>query len=181
MTLHLEAVAAQLITASHCALRGDANAVEAHIRRSSALLRGDSSPTQKRQRGALSTWRANRVLSYIEDNLDDPIRVIHLARHAGLSQGHLMRSFKVRFGITIRIYITCRRLATAQRHMVTTNESLCEIALKCGMFDQAHFCRVFRRFVGLSPSRWREMQLDAQSCAATSEDHPCQLNSFPSI
>jgi transcriptional regulator GlxA family with amidase domain len=170
MTLRLEVVAAQLVTAAQCALRGDAEALEAQIQQTSALLRAGSSPTQRSQKGALATWRANRVLAYIEANLGNQILVTHLSRQVGLSHGHLMRSFKVRFGITIRVYITCRRLATAQQQMVTTSEPLCAIALKCGMCDQAHFCRVFRRFIGLSPSRWREMQLDAQSRSATSED-----------
>jgi AraC family transcriptional regulator len=181
MTLSLEVVAAQLVTAAGCALRGDADDLKAQIQQTSALLRAGSSPTQRSKTGALATWRANRVLSYIEANLGNQILVTHLASQAGLSHGHLMRSFKARFGITICVYITCRRLATAQYQMVMTTEPLCEIALRCGMCDQSHFCRVFRRFVGLSPSRWREMQLDAQSRAATSEDIRCRRHSFPSI
>jgi AraC family transcriptional regulator len=156
-------VAVQLVTAAQCALRGDADALEAQILQTSALLRAGSSHTQRFKKGVLATWRAKRVLSYIEVNLSERIRVAQLAREAGLSHGHLMRSFKMRFGITIRAYITYRRLATAQYRMVTTTEPLCEIALRCGMCDQSHFCRVFRRFVGLSPSRWRELQLDARS------------------
>jgi AraC family transcriptional regulator len=161
MTLPLEVVAAQLLKAAHCAMRGDADAIKAHVQQTVALLGASSSSSGKRKSSALPTWRANRVLAYIEDNLADRIQVNDLARQAGLSHAHLMRSFKVRFGVTIRIYITCRRLVTAQHQMMMTNEPLCEIALRCGMYDQAHFSRVFRRFVGLSPSRWRESQPDA--------------------
>ncbi len=35
-------------------------------------------------------------------------------------------------------------------------ESLSEIALSCGMSDQAHFTRAFRRVVGETPNRWRQ-------------------------
>jgi AraC-like DNA-binding protein len=132
----------------------------------------------RRNRGALPTWRANRVFSYIEENLSDRIMVVQLARQAGLSHGHLMRSFKTRFGITIRSYITCRRILAAQARMVMTNEPLCEIALRCGMCDQAHFSRVFRRFVGLTPSRWRESQLDALSCDVTPSDMTTNLHAM---
>jgi AraC-like DNA-binding protein len=39
--------------------------------------------------------------------------------------------------------------------MLTTRASLSEIALRCGMSDQSHFTRSFRRIVGESPSSWR--------------------------
>jgi AraC-like DNA-binding protein len=134
----------------------------AHLQQTIELLKSGPSSTQMRRAGALAHWRANRVFSYIEDNLADRILIAHLARRAGLSHGHLMRSFKVQFGITLRVYINCRRIVAAQHRMLTTDESLCEIALEYGMSDQSHFCRVFRRFVGSSPSRWRESQFDAQ-------------------
>lgn len=137
-----------------------------------SLLRAGSGLPEARRTGELAMWRAKRIFSYIEDNLASRIVVAHLARQAGLSHGHLMRSFKMRFGITIRNYILCRRLAAAQYQMMMTKEPLCEIALQCGMCDQSHFSRVFRRFVGLSPSRWREIQLDARS-----RDHACPMTS----
>jgi AraC-like DNA-binding protein len=40
--------------------------------------------------------------------------------------------------------------------MLTTGASLSEIALSCGMSDQSHFTRSFRRIVGETPSSWRQ-------------------------
>jgi AraC-like DNA-binding protein len=39
--------------------------------------------------------------------------------------------------------------------MLSSGDALSRIALDCGMCDQAHFTRVFRRVVGVSPSVWR--------------------------
>jgi AraC-like DNA-binding protein len=39
--------------------------------------------------------------------------------------------------------------------MLSTAESLSQIAAQCGMADQAHFCKLFRRLVGESPNAWR--------------------------
>jgi hypothetical protein len=39
--------------------------------------------------------------------------------------------------------------------MRTTQEPLSQIAVACGLCDQAHLCRVFRRLIGMSPSAWR--------------------------
>jgi AraC-like DNA-binding protein len=39
--------------------------------------------------------------------------------------------------------------------MSTTREPLSQIAIACGLCDQAHLCKVFRRMLGMSPSTWR--------------------------
>jgi AraC-like DNA-binding protein len=45
--------------------------------------------------------------------------------------------------------------------MLTTGASLSEIALSCGMSDQSHFTRSFRRIVGEAPSAWRQARYGA--------------------
>ena len=44
---------------------------------------------------------------------------------------------------------------TTAQMMVETDEPLCQIALACGLCDQAHLSRVFRRRHGVSPGAWR--------------------------
>jgi AraC-like DNA-binding protein len=44
--------------------------------------------------------------------------------------------------------------------MLTTSAPLSEIALSCGMNDQSHFTRLFRRMVGETPSSWRQTRWD---------------------
>jgi AraC-like DNA-binding protein len=39
--------------------------------------------------------------------------------------------------------------------MLTTTEPLCRIALDCGLCDQSHLTRLFRRVVGTTPNAWR--------------------------
>jgi AraC-like DNA-binding protein len=39
--------------------------------------------------------------------------------------------------------------------MLSSGAPLSQIALDCGLCDQAHFTRVFRRIVGMNPSIWR--------------------------
>jgi AraC family transcriptional regulator len=47
----------------------------------------------------------------------------------------------------------------AQRLMLTTQEPLSQIALACGMADQAHLSKLFRRGVGETPGAWRRRSL----------------------
>src|SRR6266481_2135432 len=51
----------------------------------------------------------------------------------------------------ISSYIEKRRILRAQEMMLSSRYSLLQIALECGMCDQAHFTRVFRRIVGINP------------------------------
>jgi catalase len=50
---------------------------------------------------------------------------------------------------------TAEEFRYAQIIMLNTREPLSQVALDCGWNDQAHFTRVFRRIVGITPSVWR--------------------------
>jgi AraC-like DNA-binding protein len=158
--------AAQMREAAGYAQKGDGEATLVLISEVIELLRtGASSPagnahafedlSRQNRRATLSVWRARKIATEIESRLSLPLRVCDLARAAGFSDSHFSRAFKSYFGVTARLYITIRRIRTAQELMLSTTLSLAEIALRCGMFDQAHFTRAFRRVVGETPNRWR--------------------------
>jgi AraC-like DNA-binding protein len=92
----------------------------------------------------------------VDANLADKIAVKDLAASLNISVGHFCRAFKRTFGMPARVWIRRRRIELAQGLMLTTAASLTEIALSCGMSDQSHFTRSFRRIVGETPSSWRQ-------------------------
>ena len=106
-------------------------------------------------RGGLAPWQVRRVTEYIEEHLSSTIRLQDLAGIARLSHSHFCRAFKESTGHPAHAYVMRRRVHRAQRLMLTTPESLSQIAALCGMADQAHFCKLFRRLVGESPNAWR--------------------------
>ncbi len=108
--------------------------------------------------GRLTLGRAKQIAAYVESNLGQPLQVPMLARLAGLSTSHFSRTFRCRFGITVRGYVWYRRIQHAKRCMRDTDDSLADIALQCGMADQAHFSKVFRRVEGVPPGQWRQTQ-----------------------
>lgn len=108
-----------------------------------------------KHRGGLAPWQAKLVRAHIESNISRNLRVADLAGLVQLSLGHFFRSFRVSFGQPPLTYVKVRRIRHAQVLMLNTREPLSQIALDCGMYDQAHFTRVFRRVVGVSPSVWR--------------------------
>lgn len=106
-------------------------------------------------RGGLTTWQKRKIIAYVEENLSRAIRIEAMAALARLSKSHFSRAFRESFGDSPYNYVISRRVARAKELMVTSEAPLSEIALDCGMFDQAHFCKVFKRAVGTSPNRWR--------------------------
>jgi transcriptional regulator GlxA family with amidase domain len=106
-------------------------------------------------RGGLAPWQARRVAAYVHDNIGAGLRASELSRLVRLSYSHFNRAFKVSFHQTPTSYIMRQRVSLAQQKMLTTAHSLSQVALECGLCDQAHFSRMFRRVVGQSPRHWR--------------------------
>jgi transcriptional regulator GlxA family with amidase domain len=151
-----------LIDAAVAAFDADRDSSRRYLLRASALLgvkhgarTGAESAGRSKSRGGLLAWQLNRVVDYIERHLADKITATHLAGLINVSMGQLFRAFKVSAGVTPCHYIARRRVELACTMMRTTREPLSQVAAACGLCDQAHLCKVFRRMIGMSPSAWR--------------------------
>jgi AraC family transcriptional regulator len=162
----LAVVAAQFVEAACRARGGDHEATKAHIAHAISLLRGIpslgplgapqlSNAETHVERGGLPTWQIRKIITHVEANLSRRIRVQELAQLLGLSASHFCRAFKCAFGASPHDYVLRRRIEVAQAMMLTTSEPLRSIAANCGMCDQQHFTRSFRRIVGETPLMWR--------------------------
>jgi transcriptional regulator GlxA family with amidase domain len=103
----------------------------------------------------LAPWQKRKVQSYIEDRLGEALRVSELAKLVSLSTTHFFRAFKESFGEPPHAYITRMKIAWVRTMMLTTTESLAQIALAGGFSDQAHLCKCFRQLTGTTPGAWR--------------------------
>jgi AraC family transcriptional regulator len=114
---------------------------------------------RRSDRGGLLVWQLNGVVDYIETHLSDKITAGDLADLVNLSKTQLSRAFKISVGVPPFRYIVRRRLELACTMMRTTRESLAQVAVACGLCDQAHFSRLFRSVIGMTPSAWRRAML----------------------
>jgi len=154
----------KLISAAAATLDCDRATAKACLQRAVELLSvtGEGRPVQATacSRGGLAPWQKRIVTVYIAANLGSTIRVSDLARVARLSVGHFFRAFGESFGEPPLAHIARCRIQRALSLLLSSQASLSQIGLDCGMHDQSHFTRVFRRFVGISPGVWRR-QLSA--------------------
>jgi AraC family transcriptional regulator len=164
----LKLAGVELSYAMSNALQERWNAAQESVQRISAILKAEPlfappsvsiSPNKSRPttgpRGGLAPWQILQVSTFIERHLDTTIRINDVAAFVRLSSSHFSRAFRVSFDDTPRAYLMRRRIARAQKLMLTTNASLGQIAAECGLADQPHLNRLFRRLVGYSPGSWR--------------------------
>jgi AraC family transcriptional regulator len=84
-----------------------------------------------------------------------PPTVTALASELGMHRVALHRAFKRAYGDSLRNDAARHRLAAAAKLLTGSQESVADVAVSCGYYDQSHFCRQFKRFAGMAPSAYR--------------------------
>ncbi len=93
----------------------------------------------------------------LRSRLNGPPDLFETARLAGVHPAHLSRVFRQFTGMTIGTYLRRQRVDFACSLLRESQRSLADIALEAGFCDQAHFSRMFRRQIGVSPKEFRSL------------------------
>lgn len=160
----LQAVMTELYTALRSTLDDERGCAEESLRRVAEILQpreAKESAPEEEIRGGLSPWQIRNVTNHIEAHLDRPIINGDLAAAVRLNACHFGRAFRNSFGVPPHEYVIRRRVERAQGLMLSTGTPLSQIALDCGLSDQSHLSRLFRRIVGESPRAWRRARISA--------------------
>jgi len=116
--------------------------------------------------GGLAPWQTSRITRHIEANLTDRLSIDELAVLVRLSSSYFTRAFKVSLGCTPHAFVIECRIKHAKKLLLEGDTPLSEIALDCGMADQAHLSRLFHRLVGETPSVWRRQHRTVRQAIA---------------
>jgi AraC family transcriptional regulator len=149
---------AMLLEAARNELEHDREAAKTSLATASSILQSEierRSSSNDARTGGLAGWQIARVRSFIDRNLHRTIHASDLSAVARRSTAHFSRSFKQAFGEPPHAYVVRRRLEEACHLMLTSPDSLAEIALSVGFSDQSHLCKLFRQAFGRSPATWR--------------------------
>jgi AraC family transcriptional regulator len=108
-----------------------------------------------RYKGGLPGYRLKRVLDYIAENLAEDLSLAQLAGIADMGTHYFAELFRQSTGQAPHHYVLARRIERAQDSLRDPMRSVVEVAMDAGFENASHFARVFRKFVGTSPSRFR--------------------------
>jgi AraC family transcriptional regulator len=103
----------------------------------------------------LPGYRLRRVLDYIGDNLAEDLSLARLAAVAGMSPHYFAELFRMSTGHAPHRYVLLRRIERAKAGLRDQERTVIEVGLDAGFGNPSHFARVFRKFVGISPSRFQ--------------------------
>ncbi len=94
-----------------------------------------------------------RVVKWILCHYDQTLRLSQLGKLCGLSPFHLCRCFRQHFGLPPVSYILRVRLKVARQLLAETKLSPTAVAGMVGFTNYRHFCNLFRKQFGVSPSK----------------------------
>jgi AraC-like DNA-binding protein len=95
------------------------------------------------------------VLHYIDKHLDQTLNNSRLAEIALASESRFIRRFREATGRTPGRYVQDRRLRRAAELLVSTDQTIDQIAESCGFANRYYFTRVFAQRMGCPPARYR--------------------------
>jgi AraC family transcriptional regulator len=145
------------------------------IAKAAALLQAESQcreielGTARGGRNRLAPWQVNRVVQFVDARFADKIGVRDFAAATRLSYSHFARAFRATVGEAPYAYLIRRRIERAQEMLLFSDKPLAQIAVDCGLADQAHLTRLFRRIVGMSPGAWRRLRAGGAAAAGGTE------------
>lgn len=100
--------------------------------------------------------KINRVIDFIQDNLDSKLKIKELSNIAFFSEFHFNRVFKEVMGESIYQYIRRIRLEkSAELLSSNLDKPVTEIALATGFSNPSSFAKAFKTHFGMSASDWR--------------------------
>ncbi|NNF27172.1 MAG: AraC family transcriptional regulator, partial [Gemmatimonadetes bacterium] len=115
------------------------------------LIEGEAGSLMRRTLGGAHD--ISQVVTYLRENLSQPLTVDDLARRAGMSRAVFHRRFKAATSFSPLQFIKALRLSHASMQ-IAGGEAVGQAAAAVGYTSASQFSREFRRQFGESPKRW---------------------------
>ena len=94
---------------------------------------------------------------FIWDNYTRKISLEEIANASGLSAPYFSTIFKEEMGENLSSYLNRLRVEKASNMLITANTPLYHIAEQCGFEDQSWFSKIFKKYTGTSPGKYRDL------------------------
>ena len=99
--------------------------------------------------------RADQLACYIAQNYQEPLTSKLISEAIGVHPNYAMNLFRQTFGTTMTSFITAHRISHAQRLLVTSDDTILDVALSAGFQSLSRFNEAFKKACGCSPRNFR--------------------------
>ena len=118
------------------------------------------SPTDRqrlplRARLGVQNAKVLSIIELMEANLSEPLSLIEVAGHVGLSRRQIERLFRTEMGRSPARYYLEIRLDRARHLLVQSSMPVVEVAVACGFVSASHFSKCYRELYSRSPQQER--------------------------
>ncbi|MCR5625797.1 MAG: AraC family transcriptional regulator [Lachnospiraceae bacterium] len=96
-------------------------------------------------------------VDYIKSHLSDNLRLSELADVSGYSLSRFKFKFKEEIGITPAEYITLQKVEQAKNQLISTDQSITELAYSLGFSTSNYFSSVFKKILSCTPKEYRRL------------------------
>ncbi|OCT11094.1 hypothetical protein A8709_05220 [Paenibacillus pectinilyticus] len=104
--------------------------------------------------------KIQQAIEYITDHYNSPgLSLANVAKELFVSGTHLSTLFKQELGINFLDYVHQYRIEKAKAMLQTSNTKIQLIAKEVGYFDDPHFTRTFKKWVGMLPSQYKKQMV----------------------
>lgn len=120
------------------------------------LYRNQSLPMEQHSGRPRSSLES--VVEYMQNNLSENLRLEDFAREAGMSVSHFSDRFRKQTGQSPIAYFIHLRMRVACRLLDLSSKPIKTVALDIGYRDPYYFSRVFKKSMGISPEKYRDIE-----------------------
>jgi len=113
------------------------------------------SQESKKEYSGLNFNSFNQINNYIETHIYDKFCLNELSKMANINKFGFAKKFKNSTGMTPMNYILMRKIFSIKK-VINSNSELTKIAYQYNFTDMAHFSKTFKRFIGISPKKYKE-------------------------
>ena len=99
-----------------------------------------------------------KALDYINYNYFSPITMDELCSVSGVTKQHLCLLFRKKLSMRPMEYIAKRRIQEAKALLTGTEKSIEQVAEETGFCSESYFCKLFKRYEGMTPSAFRQIK-----------------------
>lgn len=117
---------------------------------------GNANKTEKLPAKNREMERIRTVITYVEENFQNPISLDEISGLLGYGKEYFCRFFKRNIGTSFLNYVNEVRLSHVYQDLTTTDLSIQEIMEKNGFSSQKLFNQNFKRLYGCTPSQARK-------------------------